>query len=46
MFASSIIEALEVEDGLMPLDLRIKELSTRERFKIMVKDKNEEIAKL
>ena len=44
MFVASIIEALEVEDGTMPLDLRSKELSIRERFKIMVKDKNEEIA--
>ena len=44
MFVASIIEALGVEDGTMPLDLRSKELSIRERFKIMVKDKNEEIA--
>ena len=44
MFAASITEALEVGDGIMPLDLRSKELSTRVRVKIMVKDKNEEIA--
>ena len=43
--ATSGIEALEVEAGIMPLDLRREELTVRELVKIMAKDKNEEIAK-
>ena len=43
--ATSGIEALEVEAGIMPLDLRREELAVRELVKIMAKDQNEEIAK-
>ena len=43
--ATAGIEALEVEAGIMPLDLRREELAVRELVKTMAKDKNEEIAK-
>ena len=43
--ATSGIEALEMESGIMPLDLRREELAVRELTKILSKDKNEEIAK-
>ena len=43
--ATTGIEALEVEAGIMPLDLRREELAVRELVKIMAKDKNEEVAK-
>ena len=43
--ATSGLEALEVESGIMPLDLRREELVVRELTKILSKDKNEEIRK-
>ena len=43
--ATAGLEALEVEAGIMPLDLRRDELAVRELVKIMAKDKNEEVAK-
>ena len=36
---------LEVESGIMPLDLRREELAVRELTKILSKDKNDEIRK-
>ena len=43
--ATSGLEALEVESGIMPLDLRREELAVRKNTKILSKDKNDEIRK-